>query len=246
LDKEFQQQIKMITDGIVGKEGAIPEKMTKIEGNNERVNEIKEKIRGYAEQSQIFRFAQMWSGHEDILDVTEKELAWVGFIWFGSIALICATVGTMLALISFIMTDQQAFLEKAERKLNTPIRRSTRRLLVGLRKRINRQVSTPIGRSFRLMLLSLRRRINKPRKVEVPVEVEKVVEVEKIVEKEVEVIKEVEVPVEKIIEVEKEVIKEVPVDKVAIKEVPVEVVRKELVHVPFYATEHGIVDATSI
>ena len=37
----------------------------------------------------------MWSGHEDILDVTEKELAWVGFIWFGSIALICATVGTM-------------------------------------------------------------------------------------------------------------------------------------------------------
>ena len=24
LDKEFQQQIKMITDGIVGKEGAIP------------------------------------------------------------------------------------------------------------------------------------------------------------------------------------------------------------------------------
>ena len=58
----------------------------------------------------------MWSGHEDILDVTEKELAWVGFIWFGSIALICATVGTMLALISFIMTDQQAFLEKAEKK----------------------------------------------------------------------------------------------------------------------------------
>ena len=246
LDKEFQQQIKMITDGIVGKEGAIPKKMTEVEGNNERINEIKEKIRVYAEQSQIFRFAQMWSGHEDILDVTEKELAWVGFIWFGSIALICATVGTMLALISFIMTDQQAFLEKAERKLNTPIRRSTRRLLIGLRKRINRQVSTPIGRSFRLMLLSLRRRINKPRKVEVPVEVEKVVEVEKIVEKEVEVIKEVEVPVEKIVEVEKEVIKEVPVDKVAIKEIPVEVVRKELVHVPFYATEHGVVDATSI
>ena len=35
----------MITDGIVGKEGAIPEKMTEVEGNNERINEIKEKIR---------------------------------------------------------------------------------------------------------------------------------------------------------------------------------------------------------
>ena len=58
----------------------------------------------------------------------------------------------------------------------------------------------------------------------------------------IEVPKRVEVP--KVIE--KEVIKEVPVDKVAIKEIPVEVVRKELVHVPFYATEHGVVDATSI
>ena len=45
MDKEFQQQIKMITDGIVGKEGAIPKKMTEVEGNNERINKIKEKIR---------------------------------------------------------------------------------------------------------------------------------------------------------------------------------------------------------
>ena len=43
LDKEFQQQIKMITDGIVGKEGAIPQKMTEVEANNERINEIKGK-----------------------------------------------------------------------------------------------------------------------------------------------------------------------------------------------------------
>ena len=39
-------------------------------------------------------------------------------------------------------------------------------------------------------------------------------------------------------------IKEVPVEKVEIKEVPVEIVRRELVHVPFYATEGGMVDVS--
>ena len=139
--------------------------------------------------------------------------------WFGSIALICATVGTILALISNIMRDPEAFKEKQKMRRATPVRRS-----------------------IRLMMLALRRRLNKPKIVEKPVEVEKIVEVEKEVEKEVEIIKEVikEVPVDRLVEVEKEV----PVEKIAIKEVPVEIVRKELVHVPFYATEAGVVNAT--
>ena len=64
-------------------------------------------------------------------------------------------------------------------------------------------------------------------------------EIEKIVE--VEVPKEVEVEkiVEKIVEVE------VPVEKVAIKEVPVEIVRKELVYVPLYSTDSGLIDAST-
>ena len=66
---------------------------------------------------------------------------------------------------------------------------------------------------------------------------------EKIVEKVIEVVTEVEVIKE--VEVEKpiEVIKEVPVEKVVIKEVPKEIVRKELVYVPLYSSESGLVDA---
>ena len=82
-------------------------------------------------------------------------------------------------------------------------------------------------------LIAYRRRLNKPR-VEV---VEK--EVEKIVEVEDEKIVEVEKVVEKIVEVE------VPVEKIVIQEVPVEIVRKELVYVPLYSTESGLIDAST-
>ena len=64
------------------------------------------------------------------------------------------------------------------------------------------------------------------------------VEVEKIVEKEVPVEVEVDRVVEKIIE------KEVPVDKIVIKEVPKEIIRKELVYVPLYSTDSGLIDST--
>ena len=108
------------------------------------------------------------------------------------------------------MTDPEAFVQKQKLIIDNPLRRSMRRVMLALRRRL----------------------FVKPRRIEVPVEVEKIVEIEKIIE------------VEKIVEVIKEVIKEVPVEKVVIQEVPVEVVRRELVHVPFYATEAGVVDAS--
>ena len=57
----------------------------------------------------------------------------------------------------------------------------------------------------------------------------------------VEVTKEVEVErtIEKIVEVE------VPVEKVVIQEVPVEIIRKELVYVPLYSTDSGLIDAST-
>ncbi len=200
---------------------------------NKKITSKKNSLRREAEKNQIYRFAKKYRSYLDrdknlaegkkidILEVSEGDLSFVGFLWFGSIALICATVGTILALISSIMRDPDAFREK--------------------QKMIK---STPVRRAIRLLAVALRRRLNKPRKIEVPVEVEKIVEIEKEVEKEVEIIKEVikEVPVDRIVEVEKEI----PVEKVALKEVPVEIVRKELVHVPFYATEAGVVDATNV
>ena len=227
LEKRKSQVTTDINDQK-GKILLIDNDITKI---NKDITKLKNQLRREAEKNQIYRFAKKYRSYrtknmseaegkkDDILDVSEQDLFFVGSIWFGSIALICATVGTILALISNIMRDPEAFKEKQKMKKSTPVRRA-----------------------IRLLILSIRKRLNKPRIKEVPIEVEKIVEIEKEVEKEVQVIKEVikEVPVDRIVEVEKEV----PVDKVAIKEVPVEVIRKELVHVPFYATEAGLVDAT--
>ena len=52
------------------------------------------------------------------------------------------------------------------------------------------------------------------------------------VTKEVVVEKEIEVPVEK--------------EKIVFKEVPKEVIRREMIHIPLYSTEHGKVDLDSI
>ena len=119
-----------------------------------------------AQNNQIYRFAQKYNGYEDILDVKEKDLTFIAAIWFGSIALVCATVGTILALISNIMTDPDAFVEKQNRRRNNRVARSIRKLSIAFRKRL----------------------LLKPKiiQVEVPVEVEKIVEVETVVEKIVE------------------------------------------------------------
>ena len=70
---------------------------------------------------------------------------------------------------------------------------------------------------IRRTLIGLRKRAKEPKI--------KVVEVPKVVEKEVEV------PVE--------------VEKVVFKEVPKEVIRREMVHIPLYSTEHGKVDLSA-
>ena len=68
-----------------------------------KITESKQDLRLIAQQNQIYRFAQKWGEHDDILEVSEKELTQVAGVWFGSIAIVCATIGTILALISYIM-----------------------------------------------------------------------------------------------------------------------------------------------
>ena len=51
-------------------------------------------------------------GIDDVVEVSKDQLKIVAGIWFGSISLLAATIGTILALISFILRDPQAFEEK--------------------------------------------------------------------------------------------------------------------------------------
>lgn len=141
----------------------------KLNENKDLVNEYKQNLRILAQENQIYRFAQKFNGYDDILKVTEKDLTFIATIWFGSIALVCATVGTILALISNIMTDPDAFVEKERRRRNNRLARSLRKLSLAFRKRLlmKRKIVT----------------VDVPTEVEKIVEVEKIIEVEKIVEK---------------------------------------------------------------
>jgi len=218
------------------------------------VNAAKKVKRDAAQESQVYRLASLFYGKHDVADVTKDEIKVVSIVWFGSIALIVSTVGTILALISYILRDPEAFVERQKTNFLRYFMKVIRifflrlgRLLASLTNLVfaliklvlsfaeifKGLVGKPMQRSFRKAMASIRRRMNKP----------KIVEIEKIVEKEVQVEVEKIVEVEKV--VEKIVEKEVPVHKVEIKEVPVEVIRKELVYVPLYSTDTGLIDAST-
>ena len=190
--KSLTDQRREISDNINSERQLIPELKSGITKLKENIVTIQNEIRKDARNNQVYRFAQKWGqrsgsklfdreAYEDILDVTEKDITKVGAFWFGSIAIICATIGTVLALIANIMTDPDAFVQKQKSRKVRPVRRG-----------------------LRLLFLVVRKKLLKRREV---IEREKIVEIEKLVEVEKEVEKIVEV--EKIIEIEKEVEKEV-------------------------------------
>ena len=220
----------------------------------EEIDANKKIQRDKAYDSQIYRLAALAYGRNDVADVTTEEIKMVSVIWFGTVATIVATTGTVLALISYILRDPEAFKERKKVSLTRRLRRlfylffgrlgrillslinvlaALTKLILSFAEIFRGLIGTPMQRAVRRAMIAYRRRLNKPR-IEV---VEK--EVEKIVEVEVEKIVEVEKVVEKIVEVE------VPVEKIVIQEVPVEIVRKELVYVPLYSTESGLIDAST-
>ena len=220
----------------------------------EKIDSNKKLKRDAAYESQVYRLAARWYGKNDVADVTTAEIRNVSAVWFGTVATIVATTGTILALISYILRDPEAFVERKKFSLTRRISRlfylffgrlnrvllsalkvltAFIRLILSFAEIFRGLIGVPVQRSLRRALLSYRKQKNRPNIVEKIVEVE--VPVETVVEKTVEV----EVPVEKIIEVE------VPVEKVVIQEVPVEIVRKELVYVPLYSTESGLIDTST-
>ena len=204
------------------------------------IDENKKIKREASYNSQVYRLAALAYGKTDVADVTRDEIKIVSIIWFGSIALIVSTVGTVLALISHILRDPDAFVEGKRFSLTRRIRRlsylvfvrmsrvllsginlllALTRLILSFAEIFRGLIGKPVQRAIRRTLLAQRKRAHRPRI--------------QIVEKEVEKI------VEKIVEIE------VPVEKVVITEVPVEIVRKELVYVPLYSTDSGLIDAST-
>jgi len=183
--------------------------------NVEKIKILRARTEAYNETN-IYRFAEGWYA-DDIPEggtVSVEQVSTIATIWFGSIAFIVATMGSLLAFGGFILKYSDA-RSKEVRKLG------------------------PIGKAFRKTLASRRKKYNSPKIKEVEVEkiveveVDREVEVEKIVEVEKEIIK--EVLVEKIVKVDREVPVEVP--KIVEVPVPVEVVKKEVVHYPIFTND---------
>ena len=246
--KELNTTKAEIQNDFINQKDRIPELETKSASLQEAIDENRSVKREKSQANQVYRLAAMYYELDDVADVTKEQLKNVATVWFGSIALIVSTIGTVLALISYILTDPEAFVVRKKISLARRAQRITYVLsgrlimvikslidllkaltaaLISIAEIFRGLIGRPLQRSIRRTLLAVRKRANKPRIVEIPKEVEKVVEVEveKIVEKEVE----------KIVE------KEVPVEKIVIQEVPKEIIRKELVYVPLYSTESGLV-----
>lgn len=189
IGNQAQIEINRLIEQRAGLENAInsdrasiPELERDITVNEQRIRELESDMRRAARNNQVYRLAQKWNGHEDILDVTEEELTKVGLLWFGSIAAICATIGTVLALIANIMTDPDAFVEKQKSRKVRPIQRGFRRLFLAGRKKLLKRRDVIVKEK----VVEVEKPVEIEKEVEKIVEVEKVVEVEKIVEKEVD------------------------------------------------------------
>jgi len=241
---------KIAADANAKSDGGKSEKLA----IQDKQNQARAVARELAEKDFVHRIAFSWFGTKDNSDdiLQAKNINLVKNLWFGSIAVIVAVTGSVLALISYILRDPEAFVERKSSSLGRRISRlsyvltgrvikiagalaelikSVAGSLLAVAQIFKGAIGKPLQRSLRSTLFAIRKRMKEPKIVEVIKEVEVV----KVVEKEVPV------EVEKI--VEKEVIKEVPVDKIVLKEVPKEVIRKELIYVPLYSTDSGLIDS---
>ena len=256
-DRERQRIEKEKNKGVLAvaeQKKQIPSLRSEIVAIQEEIDTNKKIKRDAAYDSQVYRLAALAYGKNDVADVTTDEIKMVSLIWFGTVAIIVATTGTILALISYILRDPEAFVERKKFSLTRRLSRlfylffsrlnrvlvsilnilmALIRLIFSFAEIFRGLMGIPVQRAFRRTMVAFRKRLNKPRIKVIEKEVEKVVEVE------IDKVVEVEKVVEKIVE------KEVPVNKVVVQEVPVEIVRKELVYVPLYSTDSGLIDTST-
>ena len=132
--------------------------------------DLRKEINTRVGNNQVYRMAQMWFGKEQAADIGRKEVTFIASIWFGSLAILIAFTGIMLALASYVLSDQSVS-KKDESKY--PINRLLARFV----------------NSGRRYFITKRRTQKLPIIKEVPKEIIKEVEVSKVVtvEKPIEV-----------------------------------------------------------
>ncbi len=170
--------------------------------------EINVKARG----NNIYRITGRFYDRDSAADILVEELKVVSTIWFGSIALIAALVGPILALAGYVLQDPESYRPTLNKK--KPIRRALRGVLLRLRIFYKTKKTGVLRQSFRSLIVDVRKWFRSP-KIK---------------------FKEIKVPHE----IVKEVMVPGP-EKIIYKEVPKEIVKSEIVYVPLYSVEEGTV-----
>tara|TARA_Y100001980_G_C14547232_1_gene327678 strand:+ start:206 stop:1903 length:1698 start_codon:yes stop_codon:yes gene_type:complete len=145
----------------------IPSLEQKRESVRNEIVSLENSINVEARGNNIYRITARFYNRESAADIRVEELKVVTTIWFGSIALIAALVGSILALAGYVLQDPDSYVPP--KKDNFNLFENLKGLLLDIRKR-------------------LRSPVIKYEKVQVPYEVEKIKEVpgpEKVVYKEV-------------------------------------------------------------
>lgn len=83
--------------------------------------------------NQVYRIAQFFFAHENAADVSKAELRITGLVWFGSLALIVAATGTVLAIAGTLMK-----YGGGSGRVKKGLFRTIRSLIVDLRRNIRK------------------------------------------------------------------------------------------------------------
>jgi hypothetical protein len=68
--------------------------------------DLRKEINTRVGNNQVYRFAQMYFGKEQAADIGRQEVTFIASLWFGSLAILIALTGIMLALASYVLSDQ--------------------------------------------------------------------------------------------------------------------------------------------
>ncbi len=98
--EEYETNKKMELDAISTKVFGLDEREFELR-NSQRT--LQTEINHLINQNQIFRLAMYVFGQQSASDVNRGMVGIVGFVWFGSLALIASVTGVMLALAGFYL-----------------------------------------------------------------------------------------------------------------------------------------------
>lgn len=100
IAKDFEAQ----NDNYQKQEKRISSASTDIENAQKELGPVCSTLNEKVLDNQVYRLAMWWSGIDDACKLQAKDLSQMKTLWFGSLALIIAALGTILAFASFVIS----------------------------------------------------------------------------------------------------------------------------------------------